>query len=173
MRLAPAFTFLAPLALGLAACGDTTPADEATPEAADVPVNLPEVDPRFPSVVPNARTSVDYAGTYAQPVANGERSITLKTDGTYAMRDQNGVETTGTYNWYDDNSRILIKNDGENLVYAIADGALYRMPDADAPTTGTMTEEQTYRRVMGPGGTMGATGASNAAPGATATATAQ
>ncbi len=173
MRFARAITLVAPLALGLAACGDTTPADEATSEAADVPVNLPKIDPRFPSVVPNARTSVDYAGTYAQPVANGERSITLKTDGTYTMRDQNGVETTGTYNWYDDNSRILIKNNGENMVYAIADGTLYRMPDADSPTTGTMTEEQTYRRVVGPGGAMGATGTSSAAAGATATPTAQ
>ena len=84
------------------------------------------------------------------------------------MRDENWVEPSRAYNWYDDNSRILIRTDDGNHVYAIADGAVYRMPDEQAPTTGTMTEQQTYRRVIGPGGPMGATGTSDAAP-ATAT----
>ena len=174
MRLAPALSLAAPLALALAACGDTAPADTADADTAGVDVNLPQVEPRFPSVAPDARTSVNYAGTYAQPVGEGERAITLRTDGTYVMRDPDGAEITGTYNWYDDNSRILIKVNGENQVYAIADGALYRMPDESAPSTGTMTEEQTYRRVTGPGGTMGGTGSANtAAPGATASPTAR
>ncbi|MCT2559970.1 copper resistance protein NlpE [Tsuneonella sp. YG55] len=162
MRLATALPLAAPLALALAACGDTAPADTADTDTAGVDVNLPQVDPRFPSVAPDARTSVNYAGTYAQPVGGGERAITLRTDGTYVMRDPDGTETSGTYNWYDDNSRILIKAGGENQVYAIADGALYRMPDENASTTGTMTEAQTYRRVIGPGGPMGASGSAKA-----------
>lgn len=162
MRFALAATIAAPLALALAACGDRT-ADEPAADTAGVDVNLPQVDPRFPSVAPDARTSVNYAGTYAQPVGAGERSITLRTDDTYVMRDENGVESTGTFNWYDDNSRVLIRRDGKNEVYAIADGALYRMPDEQAPTAGPMTEEQTFRRVVGPGGAMGATGSADAA----------
>jgi uncharacterized lipoprotein NlpE involved in copper resistance len=154
----------APLALALAACGDRTPADDAPNETAGVDVNLPQVDTRFPSVAPNARTSVNYAGTYAQPIGAGQRSITLRTDDTYVMRDENGVETTGTYNWYADNSRILIKRDGRNEVYAIADGALYRMPDEQAPTTGTMTEEQTFRRVGAAGNASMPAGTNSAAP---------
>jgi hypothetical protein len=157
MRLATSLSLAAPLALALAACGDTAPADSADTETAGVDVKLPQVEPRFPSVAPDARTSVNYAGTYAQPVGDGERAITLRTDGTYVMRGPDGVETSGTYNWYDDNSRILIKVDGKNQVYAIADGALYRMPDENASTSGPMSEEQTYRRVTaGPGATAGA-----------------
>ncbi|MGN3974918.1 hypothetical protein [Tsuneonella sp. SYSU-LHT278] len=161
MRLAYAIPLAAPLALSLASCGDTAPAERADADSAGVDVDLPQVDPRFPSVAPDARTSVNYAGTYAQPVADGQRSISLNTDGTYVLREPGGAETTGTYNWYADNSRILMKVDGRNEVYAIADGALYRMPDENAPTTGTMTEEQTYRRVSG------------SAPSATGTATAR
>ncbi|WP_194955754.1 hypothetical protein [Tsuneonella amylolytica] len=152
-----ALALAAASSLALAACGGAKTEPAATDTTAGVDVNLPQVDTRFPSVAPNARTSVNYAGTYAQPVGSGERSITLRTDDTYTMRDENGRETTGTYNWYDDNSRILIKNNGQNEVYAIADGALYRMPDAQAPTTGTMTEGQTYRRT-------GAAKAVNTAP---------
>lgn len=170
MRFALKATIAAPIALALAACGDRTTDDAAT-ETAGVDVDLPEVDPRFPSVAPDARTSVNYAGTYAQPVGAGERSITLRTDDTYVMRDENGVESTGAYSWYDDNSRILIRRGGQTEVYAIADGALYRMPDEQAPTTGTMTEEQTFRRVIGPGGAMGATGSVDATPTPTPTPT--
>ena len=147
MRIAFA-TIAAPLVLALAACGGNDAADtaEAGTETAAADVNLPQVEARFPSVAPDARTSVNYAGTYAQPVGAGQRSVTLRTDGTYTMRDENGVETSGSYNWYSDNTRILIKQGDQNMVYAIANGALYRMPDANAPTTGTMTEEQTWRR---------------------------
>lgn len=174
MRLMSAISFAAPLALALAACGDTAPADTADADTAGVDVNLPQVEPRFPSVAPNARTSVNYAGTYAQPIGNGERSITLRTDGTYVLRDPNGSETSGTYNWYADNSRILIKSNGENQVYAIADGALYRMPDENASTSGPMTEEQTYRRAGGSGRSPEpSASATAAATGAPASGTAQ
>ena len=163
MRLA-LVTAVAPMALALSACGDDTEVDDRIVDTAEtdpnaVEVNLPDGQLDYPTVPANARTSVDYAGTYSQSLPGGRtRSITLADGDRYTMRDENGVEISGTYNWYSDNSRILIKRDGRNEVYAIADGALYRLADENAPTTGKMTEEMTYRRALGPGGAMGATG---------------
>lgn len=163
MRL-PLVLAAAPIAFVLSACGDDTKVDDRIVDTAEtdpnaVEVNLPDGQLDFPSVPANARTSVDYAGSYTQSLpGGGTRSITLADGDRYTIRDENGVESSGTYNWYADNSRILIKRDGRNEVYAVADGALYRLADKDAPTTGTMTEEMTYRRVVGPGDAVGASG---------------
>lgn len=157
-------TFPAACALALAACGDNDNVDERIVDTAQtdpnaVDVNLPATQPDYPLVPADARSTVDYAGTYSQRLPDGrERTITLGADDRYTIRDETGVETSGTYNWYSDNSRILIKRNGENEVYAIADGALYRLADENAPTTGTRSPETTFRRVVGPGGPMGATG---------------
>lgn len=170
----PRFTFAlaATAALALAACNvePNEPDDrivdtaEADPNAVDV--DLPRVPVEYPEVPVNARTSVDYAGSYAQTQRDGRtQTITLRDDDTYTLRDADGTETTGTYNWYSDNSRILIRRNGQNEVYAVADGALYRLPDENASTAGRRTEEQTYRRVVGPGGPMPATGSANTGQG--------
>ena len=144
MRTQFALVALAPLALGLAACGKkeetvTTPDDTtATATTAGTPT-IAATD--FPAVAANARTSVQYAGTYT----NGANSLTLNTDDTYTLvRD--GKTSNGTFNWYSDNSRILIRDGGTTHVFAIANGALSKLASADAPTTGTMTAEQTWRR---------------------------
>lgn len=162
-----ALAALAPLALGLAACGDSNNVDDrvvSTTENMDeaVDVDLPDIPVETPQVAVNARNTVDYAGTYSQQTqGGGERSITLNADDTYSMRDESGVETSGSFNWYSDNSRILIRQDGETQVYAIADGAIYRLPDENASITGPMTPEQTYVRVVGPGGAMPTTASAN------------
>ena len=147
MRTIRTALFAAPLALALAACGDT---DTAETELAEGPspanVELPDVPVTYPEVPLNARSTVDYQGTYSQTTPQGQRMVTLGDDDTYVMRDETGAETRGTFNWYSDNSRILIREDGETQVYAIADGALYRMADENAPTTGPMTAEQAYMR---------------------------
>ena len=53
---------------------------------------------------------------------------------------QMAPKTTGTFNWYLDNSRILIKENGEDMVFAIADGALYRLSGPGAAVEGPFTE---------------------------------
>lgn len=160
-----ALAALAPLAFGLAACGDSDIVDERiTGETGEMPtpgdVDLPDVPVEYPEVATNARATVDYVGTYSLSLPDGsERSITLNEDDTYSMRDESGAETTGTYNWYSDNSRILIREDGETQVYAIADGAIYRLPDANTPVSDPTTPEQTYVRVGGPRGATPTAGA--------------
>lgn len=162
------FALAATAAFGLAACDNEpdvpddriVPVTESDPNAVDV--NLPDVPIEYPEVPVNARETVDYAGSYGQPQAGGgTRTITLREDDTYTIREPSGTETEGTFNWYADNSRILIRRDGENEIYAVADGALYRLPDENASTSGPRTEGQTYRRVIGPGGPMPATGSAN------------
>lgn len=159
------FAFAAIAALALAACNsepnepDDRIVDTAEIDPNAVNVNLPDGAAEFPEVPVNARTSVNYQGEYSQSLPNGRsRTITLGANDRYTLRDESGAESAGTYNWYSDNSRILIRRNGETEVYAIADGALYRMADQNAPTTGPRTAEQTYRRVVGPGGAVGSAG---------------
>lgn len=132
--------------LALAACGgaktDTVTADPAaTTAAAPAPVAT------FPAVPANARTAVKYEGTYSQTGADGKTStMALGPNDTWTMTAADGTVTKGTYNWYSDNSRILIKNGDATDVYAIADGAIYKMTDKDAAVTGPFNESVTWRR---------------------------
>ena len=158
-----ALSIAATAALALAACSpEANDPDERivdTPDPNAVDVNLPATQPDYPLVPADARSTVDYTGDYTQTTADGrQRTITLGENDTYTMRDEEGAETSGTFNWYADNRRILIRRDGENEVYAVAEGALYRLPDENASVSGERTEEQTYRRAIGPGGPMPATG---------------
>ncbi len=147
MRNSIKLALTAPLALAISACGDNTKVDEqATGGDIVAPANI-NVPTEFPAVAVDARSSVNFAGTYDQRMADGRtRSITLNADDTYNARDENGVETTGTYNWYSDNSRILIGTGANKQVYAIADGAIYKLADENTPTTGDMTADQAYFR---------------------------
>ncbi|RDC59006.1 hypothetical protein HME9302_00183 [Alteripontixanthobacter maritimus] len=151
MRKILAFAALAPAALALTACGGETATDEGEVTTADAEATSDTVvasgDEDFPEVVADARNTVNYAGTYSQTGTDGSTtSLTLNDDGTYTARDAAGMETNGTYNWYSDNSRILIKEGDQNRVYAIADGAIYQLADADTPTDGAKSPAQTYRR---------------------------
>lgn len=141
----------APLALALAACGDTTEVDDRVVETDDVEapvnVNLPEVPVEYPEVPLDARGTVDYAGTYELHNRDGGVStITLEADGTYVWRAPDETETTGEYTWGEDNSRILITRDGETNAFAVAEDVLYRLPTEDAPLAGERSEETTWRR---------------------------
>lgn len=155
MRRTYSTALLAGAALALAACGDGPDgrdADSAERTAQGIDVELPEVPVEYPEVPLDARGTVDYAGTYSQRLGDGrERVIRLGEDDTFTMRDEDGVETSGTFNWYSDNSRILIRNGGDKQVFAVADGAIYRLADENAATDGPMTREQAYVRVIGPG----------------------
>ena len=124
----------------LAACGGakTEPAPADTTVAA-----APAPAATFPSVPANARTSVKFEGTYSQTGADGKTStLALGPNDSWTMTAADGTVTKGTYNWYSDNSRILIGED----VYAIADGAIYKLADKNAAVTGPFTEAVTWRR---------------------------
>ncbi|AKM08549.1 hypothetical protein [Pelagerythrobacter marensis] len=141
----------APLALALAACGETTDVDERVVETPELEtptdVTLPEVEVEYPEVPVNARTSVDYAGTYELRTSDDQVStIVLEEGDTYVWRAPDGTETRGSFTWGEDNSRILIERDGETQAYAVAENVLYRLPAADAPTAGERSEETTWRR---------------------------
>lgn len=143
MRMTFALAALAPAALMLSACGDSAADDENM----DIETAPAEVPAEYPSVVTNARSTLEYAGTYEQRSSDGRiRTVTLGANDTYKMTDIEGVETTGTYNWYSDNSRILIKEGDETMVFAIADGTIYQMANAEAPINGTFSEDQAYRK---------------------------
>ena len=109
----------APLALALAACGgaetDERVADDGT--TAGVDVDVPEVDVEYPK----ARRCARHRRLPAHLHQCGQRwrrvPITLGANDSYTMVGADGTETTGTFNWYSDNSRILIR-ERESQVYA-------------------------------------------------------
>ena len=140
----------APLALALAACGDTTEVDDSMAETAEVEipadVTLPTVPVEYPEVPVDARTTVDYAGTYELRAADDEISTIVLREDTYTWRAPDGVETSGSFTWGPENDRILIEREGETQAYAVAENVLYRLPSADAAADGERSEETTWRR---------------------------
>ncbi len=138
----------APLALALAACGGNADTDERIVDdglTEGVDVDVPEVDVNAPEVPVDARGTVDYEQTYTNTdAAGGTTSITLGPDDDYTMVKADGTETSGTYSWYSDNSRILIRENGENMVFAIAEGTLYRLADENADPNSGRAAETTY-----------------------------
>ncbi|MXO75671.1 hypothetical protein GRI40_10625 [Altererythrobacter aerius] len=143
----PRLALVAAGSLALAACGgaDTAERDAAATTAATTgtTATAPAATATFPAVPANARTTVQYEGTYSQTGADGRAStLVLGPNDTWTMTAPDGTKTSGTYNWYSDNSRILIGED----VYAIADGAIYKLASKDAAVTGPFTEAMTWRR---------------------------
>lgn len=143
-----ALTIAAASSLALAACGGNKPADEtAVTDATATTAAAPTAPATFPAVPANARSAVKYEGTYTQTGTDGRTStLVLGPNDTWTMTDAGGATTKGTYNWYSDNSRILIKNGDATDVYAIADGAVYKLANKDAAVTGPFTETVTWRR---------------------------
>lgn len=142
MRKIVSIMVAAPLALALAACGETTPADEATPEpvAADVPVTLP-------TIPVNSLTTIEYAGTYSKDMGDGTSAhITLNTDDTYKYDAGDGKVISGKYTRMDDGSRVELADfGGKPAIFAVGTGAIYRMDSADTPLT-EVSEANMYSR---------------------------
>ncbi len=138
--------FAAPLALALAACGGNDTDETATVDAG-TEVAAPATLDSYPAIGAEARTAVNFDGTYANTAADGTASsITLNSaDDSYTITDAIGVETTGNYNWYSDNSRILIKQGDDTMVFGVADGVIYKMANADAPMTAIGAENAYVR----------------------------
>ena len=146
MRKLNTLAILAPAALALSACGGSEADVPESDTAAEAPAAA-EAD--TPAVPADPRATVDFAGTYEKLGEDGRKvSLTLNDDDTYSMVDGDKVETTGTYNWYSDNRRILIKEGEETMVYAVGDGALYKLDNADVVIEDQIDEAHMWRKAI-------------------------
>ncbi len=145
----------------LAACGDSTPAEQADPEPANT-MGLATPEPAaMPEVPDNSLSSVDFAGTYTMTGLDGSlSSITLKPDDdSYEFTAGDGTKSSGKFQRMDDGRRIMIEDfDGRAGYFAIADGAIYRLPDADTgvdqiTVTGMYARQNGTAPQGGPGAT--------------------
>lgn len=136
---------LAALAM-VSACKKDAPVSEATDVAsasASAAATAPVV---MPAVTPGARTAGKYAGSYSQTGADGKVStLKLAADDTYELTGADGKAVKGAFSWYKDGSRILLDAAGGKAIYAVADGAVYKLADKDAPLSG-FTADQMWTR---------------------------
>lgn len=126
----------------LSACKKEAPAPEPT-ESAAAAAATPAALPAVPA---NARTTVQFAGSYSQTGADGKTAtLKLSADDTYELTGADGKTVKGGFNWYKDGSRLLLDDAGGKAIFAVADGAVYKLADKDAPVTG-LTAEQMWTR---------------------------
>ncbi len=132
---------LAALAM-ISACKKSDPAPVATDTAAATAAT----PAAMPTVGANARTTLQYAGDYRQTSADGKAtSLSLATDDSYVWTDATGKVTKGKFSWYKDGSTILLDEAGGKGVYAVADGAVYKLASKDAPRMGFTTDQMWTR----------------------------
>ncbi|WP_296679677.1 hypothetical protein [Novosphingobium sp.] len=115
----------------LAGCKGNAP-DPAASDAATVATPAAAEMPALPD---NAKATASVPGSYA---SNGS-ILVLGADDSAVMTDAAGKVTKGKWAWYSDGRRILLTAD--KSVWAVADGALYKMADKDAPLTGMTTDQ--------------------------------
>ena len=124
---------------------------EAAPVAAESEAAAAAEAPIMPAVAANARTTLKYAGTYNQTNVDGKVStLKLGADDSYEWTAADGKIVKGSFSWYKDGSTIMLDAAGGKGVYAIADGAIYKIADKDAPRTG-FTADQMWSRAAAPG----------------------
>ncbi len=141
---------IAPLAM-LAACNNG--ADSANATGGDVTA-VAAAEPAL-TVVADAENTIDWTGTYAGTDASGTAmSLTLNRGDTYSWSSTpaGGTATTatGSFSWYRDGNRILLDDAGGNAIYAVGTGVIFKMANADAPTTGTMDRASALVRAAAP-----------------------
>lgn len=128
-----ALAALPPFAL-LAACGESTPVDQVEPEPMEA-MGLEAAEPAALEAIPeNALETVDFAGDYTMTGLDGSVStITLNPDDdSYEYTAGDGTASSGNFTRMDDGRRIVIEDfDGGPGYFAIADGAIYHLPDAE------------------------------------------
>ena len=128
--------FILPLAALALVAGCKGNAPEAV--ATDTVASEAAMPAAMPSLAADAK-KVMLAGTYAGAAG----SLKLNSDMTYAMTGADGKAANGKYAWYSDNKRILLT--GDKSIWAVADGALYKMASKDAPLSG-FTADQLYTK---------------------------
>lgn len=125
---------VAALAL-LAGCKGNAP----DPAASDAAATATVAGVDLPALPDNPKATVTVPGSYA---SNGN-ILVLGADDSAVMTDAAGKETKGKWAWYSDGKRILLTAD--KSVFAVADGALYKLADKDAPLTG-LTADQIWAK---------------------------
>ena len=125
---------LAALAL-IAGCKGNEPEAMAT----DAATTASEAVAALPALPENAKATVKPAGTYT----SGAAKLMLAADMNAEMTDAAGKATKGKWAWYADGKRIVFS--GDKSVWAVADGALYKLASKDAPLTG-MTADQVWTK---------------------------
>ena len=124
---------------------------EATPVVTESEAATSAVTPIMPAVAANARTALKYAGAYNQTNVDGKiTTLKLGADDSYEWTAADGKIVKGSFSWYKDGSTIMLDAAGGKGVYAIADGAIYKIADKDAPRTG-FTANQMWSRAAAPG----------------------
>ena len=102
--------------------------------------------PVMPAVATNARTTLKFAGAYNQTGADGKvTTLALGADDTYEWTGADGKTVKGTFSWYKDGSTMMLDATGGRGVFVIADGAVYKIADKDAPRTGFIAEQMWSR----------------------------
>ena len=136
---------LAALAMVSACKKEATPVSSESEAAAAAATA--EADAQvMPAVVANARTTLKFAGTYKQTAADGKMTaLKLGADDSYEWTGADGKTVKGTFSWYKDGSTMMLDAAGGRGVFVIADGAVYKIADKDAPRTG-FTADQMWSR---------------------------
>ncbi|MFM5886586.1 MAG: hypothetical protein ACKOQ3_14865 [Novosphingobium sp.] len=125
------------LALALVAgCKGKAPEAVAS-DAVDIATTASAAE--MPALPADPKGTVTVAGSYASQGA----VLVLGADDSATMTDAAGKVTKGKWAWYSDGKRILLTAD--KSVWAVADGALYKLADKDAPLTG-LTADQIWAK---------------------------
>lgn len=126
---------LAAVAL-IAGCKGKAPeasASDAAPAASEAAAAA------LPALPDNPKATIKPEGTYTA----GAAKLTLGADMSAELADGAGGSTKGKWAWYSDGKRILLTAD--KSVWAVADGALYKLAGKDAPLTG-LTADQVWTK---------------------------
>ncbi|MDE2437247.1 MAG: hypothetical protein KGM49_13410 [Sphingomonadales bacterium] len=125
----------------VAGCKGNAPAPDASASGASAAATTAgsAAAADLPALPANPKATVTVAGSYA---SNGA-VLVLGADDTASLTDSAGKETKGKWAWYSDGKRILFT--GDKSVWAVADGALYKLAGKDAPLTG-LTADQIWAK---------------------------
>lgn len=145
MRISPALAPIASLLL-LAACSNQPNADNGAPAN---PADMPE--PALTALA-NARTAIDWTGTYLAMTPEGGRSVlTLMADNSYVWSatapGSQPANVRGKARWDASGGRLTLDAAADNASFAVGDGVVFRLATPDAPASGAMARESALFRM--------------------------
>lgn len=135
MRITTALLAAAPLALSLAACGESESVDEidaSEMDAAALPTPAPIEESEV--LAADAGATNDYVGSYSRSEEDGNTSsVRFNDDDTYEYTAPDGTRSSGRYT-RNERGRLAIEDfDGTPGYFVLRDGDLVRLPELDQP----------------------------------------